>query len=129
MRRVPSLRYSMETLAHAAGASGGSRPMPHTPRSSFGVRAGAQAASDELIIAIRLAVRTGSMLPNETRLSCGATLKHSQMEFYHTARRTFAGLIEEGRRQLQAHVRPQRSSAAACRMAHSSPDTARPTST
>src|SRR6266576_3660514 len=44
-------------------------------------------------------------LPNESRLSCGATLKYSQMEFYHTARRTFAGLIEEGRRQLQAHVR------------------------
>src|SRR6266550_521325 len=43
--------------------------------------------------------------PNESRLSCGAKLKHSQMEFYHTARRTFAGLIEEGRRQLQAHVR------------------------
>src|SRR6266699_3612603 len=42
---------------------------------------------------------------NESRLSCGAKLKHSQMEFYHTARRTFAGLIEEGRRQLQAHVR------------------------
>src|SRR6266576_1267712 len=43
--------------------------------------------------------------PNESRLSCGAELKHSQMEFYHTARRTFAGLIAEGRRQLQAHVR------------------------
>jgi|SRR6266576_1545351 len=43
--------------------------------------------------------------PNESRLSCGAKLEHSQMEFYHTARRTFAGLIEEGRRQLQAHVR------------------------
>ncbi len=27
------------------------------------------------------------------------------MEFYHTARRTFAGLTEEGRRQLQAPVR------------------------
>ena len=45
------------------------------------------------------------VLPNGSRLSCGANLKHSQMEFYHTARRTFAGLIEEGRRQLQAHVR------------------------
>ncbi len=43
--------------------------------------------------------------PNESRLSCGAKLKYSQMEFYHTARRTFAGLIEEGRRQLQALVR------------------------
>src|SRR6266566_5033849 len=46
-----------------------------------------------------------SGVPNESRLSCGATLKYSQMEFYHTARRTFAGLIEEGRRQLQALVR------------------------
>src|SRR6266550_8006551 len=43
--------------------------------------------------------------PNGSRLSCGAKLKYSQMEFYHTARRTFAGLIEEGRRQLQALVR------------------------
>ena len=43
--------------------------------------------------------------PNESRLSCGAKLEYSQMEFYHTARRTFAGLIEEGRRQLQALVR------------------------
>src|SRR6266576_3177728 len=43
--------------------------------------------------------------PNESRLSCGAKLKYSQMEFYHTARRTFAGLIDEGRRQLQALVR------------------------
>src|SRR3989454_6319630 len=42
------------------------------------------------------------VLPNESRLSCGAKLKYSQMEFYHTARRTFAGLFEEGRRQLQA---------------------------
>ena len=40
--------------------------------------------------------------PNESRLSCGAKLTYSQMEFYHTARRTFAGLFEEGRRQLQA---------------------------
>src|SRR5882757_4393060 len=77
----------------------------------------------------RVAYSILDVLSNESRLSCGAKLKYSQMEFYHTARRTFAGLIEEGRRQLQAHVRPQRSSAAACRMAHSSPDTARPTST
>jgi len=35
-------------------------------------------------------------------------MKYSQMAFYHTARRTFAGLIEEGRRQLQALVRLQR---------------------
>src|SRR6266550_7146815 len=46
-----------------------------------------------------------SVLPNESRLSCGAKLKYSQLELYHTARRTFAGLIEEGRRQLQALVR------------------------
>src|SRR6266545_8172197 len=44
-------------------------------------------------------------LPNESRLSCGAKLKYSQLEFYHTAGRTFAGLVEEGRRQLQALVR------------------------
>ena len=31
------------------------------------------------------------------------------MKFYHTAGRTFAGLIEEWRRQLQAHVRRRRS--------------------
>ncbi len=43
--------------------------------------------------------------PNESRLSCGAKLEYSQMEFYHTAGRTFAGFIEEGRRQLQALVR------------------------
>src|SRR6266480_1350891 len=43
--------------------------------------------------------------PNETRLSCGAELECSQTEFYITAGRTFTGLIEEGRRQLQAHVR------------------------
>src|SRR6266702_6833065 len=40
--------------------------------------------------------------PNESRLSCGATLKYSQMEFYHTARQTFSGSIGDGRRQLQA---------------------------
>src|SRR5438128_1179227 len=40
--------------------------------------------------------------PNESRLSCGATLKYSQMEFYHTARQTFSGTIGDGRRQLQA---------------------------
>ncbi len=43
--------------------------------------------------------------PNESRLSCGAELECSQTEFYHTAGSTFAGLIENGRRQLQAHVR------------------------
>src|SRR2546426_12301907 len=47
------------------------------------------------------------VLPNGSRLSCGAKLKYSQMEFYHTAGRTFAGLIEAGRRQLQAPVRQQ----------------------
>src|SRR5438876_972541 len=41
-------------------------------------------------------------LPNESRLSCGATLKYSQMEFYHTVRRTFTDPFEDGRRQLQA---------------------------
>ena len=40
--------------------------------------------------------------PNESRLSCGATLKYSQMEFYNTARKTFSGSIRDGRRQLQA---------------------------
>ncbi len=44
-------------------------------------------------------------LPNESRLSCGATLKYSQMEFYHTARKTFSGSIGDARRQLQALVR------------------------
>ena len=43
--------------------------------------------------------------PNEWRLSCGAKLDCSQTEFYHTACRTFSGLAEHGRRQLQAHVR------------------------
>src|SRR6266576_2043711 len=43
--------------------------------------------------------------PNESRLSCGAKLECSQTEFYNTAGRTFTGLIEERRRQLQAHVR------------------------
>ena len=42
------------------------------------------------------------MLPNESRLSCGATLKYSQMEFYHNARKTFSGSIRDARRQLQA---------------------------
>ncbi len=40
--------------------------------------------------------------PNESRLSCGAKLECSQMEFYHTAGRTFTDLFENGRRQLQA---------------------------
>src|SRR5436190_2098657 len=54
--------------------------------------------------------KTGSSVtrvaqPNESRLSCGATLKYSQMEFYHTARQTFSGSSGDGRRQLQALVR------------------------
>src|SRR5437899_7420802 len=47
----------------------------------------------------------GTLRPNESRLSCGAKLECSQIEFYNTAGRTFTGPIEEGRRQLQAHVR------------------------
>src|SRR6266480_3854641 len=53
-----------------------------------------------------LRLRVSEAQPNESRLSCGAELECSQTEFYHTSGRTFAGLIEEGRRQLQAHVRP-----------------------
>src|SRR6266568_1421525 len=43
--------------------------------------------------------------PNESRLSCGAELECSQTEFYHTACKTFAEFIGDGRRQLQALVR------------------------
>ncbi len=42
------------------------------------------------------------LLPNESRLSCGAELEGSQGEFYNTARKTFSGSIGDGRRQLQA---------------------------
>ena len=42
------------------------------------------------------------VLPNESRLSCGAELEGSQGKFYHTARKTFSGSIGHGRRQLQA---------------------------
>jgi len=34
--------------------------------------------------------------PNESRLSCGAGLEHSQGEFYHTARKTFSGSLGTG---------------------------------
>ena len=51
-------------------------------------------------------MQTLSMLPpNESRLSCGARLRCSQTEFYHTACSLFSGLFEDGRRQLQALVR------------------------
>jgi len=43
--------------------------------------------------------------PNESRLSCGADLKCSQTECYHTACRMFSEPAEDGRRQLQALVR------------------------
>jgi len=36
------------------------------------------------------------VLPNESRLSCGAGLEHSQGEFYHTARKTFSGSLGTG---------------------------------
>src|SRR6266576_289996 len=65
--------------------------------------------------------------PNESRLSCGAKLTYSQMEFYHTARRTFAGLIEEGRRQLQAHVRLRTTSHSLGPSFHRAPRSARRT--
>src|ERR1051325_870941 len=45
------------------------------------------------------------MPPNGSRLSCGAKLECSQTEFYHTACTTSSGFVEDGRRQLQAHVR------------------------
>src|SRR6266576_1902692 len=43
--------------------------------------------------------------PNESRLSCGAKLECSQIQFYSTACKTFSGSIGDGRRQLQALVR------------------------
>jgi hypothetical protein len=42
---------------------------------------------------------------NGWRLSCGARRECSQRKFYHTVRRTFNGLVGDGRRQLQARVR------------------------
>src|SRR6266545_153296 len=45
-------------------------------------------------------------LPNGWRLSCGAKRESSQTKFYHTAGRTFTRLGGDGRRQLQARVRP-----------------------
>src|SRR2546425_5416901 len=52
--------------------------------------------------------------PNGLRLSCGAQLEGSQTEFYHTAWRTFSVFIEDGRRQLQARVRPPGTRATDC---------------
>src|SRR6266550_4996389 len=46
-----------------------------------------------------------SVLPNGSRLSCGAELECSQTEFYNTACKTFSRSVEDGRRQLQALVR------------------------
>ena len=46
------------------------------------------------------------MLPNEVRLSCGAEREGSQTECYHAAYRMFSEPVENGRRQLQALVRP-----------------------
>ena len=43
--------------------------------------------------------------PNEMRLSCGAKLEYSQMEFYNTGCGWDNATIEDGRRQLQALVR------------------------
>src|SRR5438093_4185505 len=43
--------------------------------------------------------------PNESRLSCGAKVECSQIEFYNTAWKTFSGFVVDGRRQLQALVR------------------------
>src|SRR6266513_2337807 len=42
---------------------------------------------------------------NGSRLSCGAELEHSQMEFYNTGREPVTGRVGVGRRQLQALVR------------------------
>jgi len=44
-------------------------------------------------------------LPNGRRLSCGAKAEGSQTECYHSACRMFSGLVDDGRRQLQARVR------------------------
>src|SRR5262245_31302873 len=43
--------------------------------------------------------------PNGWRLSCGAELRWSQTECYHTACRMFSEPVDDGRRQLQARVR------------------------
>ncbi len=47
----------------------------------------------------------GAVAPNESRLSCGATLECSQTEFYNTDRKPVTASLGEGRRQLQARVR------------------------
>src|SRR3989442_7338472 len=54
------------------------------------------------------------VLSNGMRLSCGAELKCSQTEFYHTAGLQSFGSIEDGRRQLQARVRRTLQSNAPC---------------
>jgi len=46
--------------------------------------------------------------PNGLRLSGSAKLEHSQREFHNTACRTSSEFVDDGRRQLQARVRPQR---------------------
>ncbi len=46
-------------------------------------------------------------LPNGSRLSCGAKLEYSQTELYSAECRRVTRSIEDGRRQLQAHVRRQ----------------------
>src|SRR6266568_7263212 len=45
--------------------------------------------------------------PNGSRLSCGAKLEYSQTELYSAECRRVTRSIEDGRRQLQAHVRRQ----------------------
>src|SRR5258706_16266939 len=48
------------------------------------------------------------LLPNGSRLSCGADLEGSQTEFYHTVSLESFGTVGGWRRQLQALVRRQR---------------------
>jgi len=45
------------------------------------------------------------LLPNGSRLSCGAEHEGSQTECYHTASRMFSEPVDDGRRQAQALVR------------------------
>src|SRR6266511_2225635 len=45
--------------------------------------------------------------PNGSRLSCGTEFECSQAQFYNTVLRTSTGFVGNGRRQLQARVRPQ----------------------
>src|SRR6266513_1131862 len=73
-----------------------------------------------------MAVTLGA--PNESRLSCGATLRYSQMEFYHTARKTFSGSLGTGAAsfkrwlgcapQVIARVRPRQELRAALTVAY-----------